>query len=69
MNDTDRGPVRVTLNVSDWQKVPTRTYTKVVEFDREDWDMWDERVREEEIETLLREFKDDMFSADYEIED
>ncbi len=61
--------VRVTLTVSDWQKVPTRSYTKVVEFDREDWDMWDERTREEEIETLLREFKDDMFSGDYEIEE
>lgn len=67
MSDSDK-PVRVTLNVSDWLKVPTRTYSKVVEFDREEWDEMSPRDREDSIEEQLRDFCLETFSRDYEID-
>jgi hypothetical protein len=62
-------PVRVTLTVSDANKVPVRVYTKVIEFDREDWDEWNTATREWEIETQLREYRETLFEADYTIDE
>lgn len=61
-------PVRVTLTVAEWHYVPPRTFTKVVEFDREEWDEMTPNSREQEIEEQLREFTLETFSRDYDID-
>jgi hypothetical protein len=64
----DDMPVRVTLTVSDWMKVPTRTYSKTVEFERDEWNEWSRSTREMEIDEALREYRNEVLDCDYTIE-
>lgn len=59
-------PVRVQLVAKDWFYVPTRTYEKVIEIDREDWDN-DPDGRKDLVEELQREWLHEIFELSYEV--
>lgn len=67
MSDTTE-PVKVNLTVTDWQKVPMRSYRKTIQIDREDWNDWSRQAREREIATELEQFYRETFEREYEIE-
>lgn len=65
-NDT-RGDVRIKLSVTDWQKVPSRTYTTTVEIDAEDWLYAETSYRHEMIQEEMKSFIETTFELDWEI--
>jgi hypothetical protein len=60
-------PVVVYFEAVDRNRVPTRTYEKNQEFDREDWNCTDAKGRREMVQEAFQEWLNEVFDLDYSI--